>query len=97
MGHLADDGDVHKTFDEAPHDRRRNKAGHPAHAHDSKKKEKNADQNGEGGGEGIKLRRPLWCDGADGCELNSAVPCVATAPMVSAEIRPVAVSGPTTS
>ena len=29
--------------------------------------------------------------------LNSAVPCVAMAPTVSAEIRPVAVSGPTTS
>ena len=29
--------------------------------------------------------------------LNSAVPCAAMAPTVSAEIRPVAVSGPTTS
>jgi hypothetical protein len=30
-------------------------------------------------------------------ELNSAVPWAATAPTVKAEIRPVAVSGPTTS
>ena len=29
--------------------------------------------------------------------LNSAVPCAAMAPTVRAEIRPVAVSGPTTS
>jgi hypothetical protein len=42
------------------------KTGHPPHAHDSKRKEENADQDSEGGGERIKVRGTLRCDGADG-------------------------------
>jgi len=66
MRHLADNGDVDETFDEAPHDRRGDKTGHPPHAHDSKRKEENADQDSEGGGERIKFRSTLGCDGANG-------------------------------
>ena len=44
----------------------RDKTGHPAHAHNSKKKEKNADQDSEGRSERIKVRSTLDCDGADG-------------------------------
>jgi RND family efflux transporter MFP subunit len=39
MRHLANNGDVDETFDEAPHDRRGDKAGDPSHAHDTKSQE----------------------------------------------------------
>ena len=66
MRHLADDGDIDKSFDEAPHHRRGNEGGHPAHAHDAEKKEKNADQDSEGGGKCIVFRSALNCEGAHG-------------------------------
>jgi hypothetical protein len=65
MRHLADDGDVDETFDEAPHNRCGDKACHPAHAHESECKEKNANQDSEGGGQRNIVRGTLGCDGAD--------------------------------
>ena len=44
-----------------------------------------------------KKKAPIKIASVEVSALNSAVPCVAMAPTVSAEIRPVAVSGPTTS
>src|SRR3974377_1856876 len=72
MWHLADDGDIDKSFDEATHYRRRNERGHPTHAHDAEKKEKNADQDSEGGGKRIVFRGALNCDGAHGQRGNQA-------------------------
>jgi hypothetical protein len=46
-------------------------ATHP-HAHDSKRKEENADQDSEGGGERIKFRSTLGCDGANGHRRDQA-------------------------
>jgi hypothetical protein len=66
MRYLADNGDVDKTFNEAPHNGCRDKAGYPPHAKDPKKEEKYADQYSEGGSERIKVCRPLGGDGADG-------------------------------
>ena len=40
-----------------------------------------------------KKKMPIRTARVEVSALNSAVPCVATAPTVSAEIRPVAVSG----
>src|SRR6476660_4817635 len=65
MRHLADDCHVDEAFDEAAHNRRRDKASYPPHAHDSKRKEKNADHDSEGGGERTKFRSTRSCDGAD--------------------------------
>jgi hypothetical protein len=79
--HLADDGDIDETFNEAPHNWCRYKAGHPSHAEDSNDKKK----------------IPISTARVEVNESNSAVPWVATAPTVNAEISPVAVSGPTTS
>jgi hypothetical protein len=42
-------------------------------------------------------KAPIKIASVEVSALKSAVPCTATAPTVSAEIRPVAVSGPTTS
>jgi hypothetical protein len=50
MGHLADDGDIDQSFNEASHDRRGDESGHPAHAHDAEKEQKRSDQNSKGGG-----------------------------------------------
>jgi hypothetical protein len=66
MRHLADNGDVDETFDEAPHNGCGDKACHPPHAQDSKSKEKGANQDSEGGGKRIKVRGTLSGDGADG-------------------------------
>ena len=44
-----------------------------------------------------KKKAPIKIASVEVSVLNSAVPCAAIAPTVSAEIRPVAVSGPTTS
>jgi hypothetical protein len=44
-----------------------------------------------------RKKKPISTARVEVSELNSAVPCVAMAPIVTAEIRPVAVSGPTTS
>src|SRR5262249_10266796 len=65
MWHLANNCYVDKAFDEAAHDRCRDEASHPTHAHDSKGKEKNADHDSEGGGERIKFGTTRSCDGAD--------------------------------
>src|SRR6476661_2569411 len=65
MRHLADDCHVDETFDEAAHNRRRDKASYPPHAHDSKRKEKKADNDSEGGGERIKFPSTRSRDGAD--------------------------------
>ena len=43
-----------------------------------------------------KKKMPIRTARVEVSALKSAVPWVATAPMVTAEIRPVAVSGPTT-
>src|SRR5262249_61863507 len=64
MRHLADDCDVDETFDEAAHNMRGDETGYPPHAHDTKRKEKNADHHSEGRGERIKFRSTLSCDGA---------------------------------
>src|SRR5215510_4982064 len=66
MRHLSDDGDVHETFNEAPHNGCGDKAGYPPHAQDSKSEEKNADQDSEGRSKRIELRSSLGRDGADG-------------------------------
>src|SRR5215472_8481704 len=66
MRHLADDSHIDQSFNEASHDRRGDKAGHPAHTHDAKEKEKQTDHDGQGGRERVVLRGALSCDGADG-------------------------------
>src|SRR6516164_11723529 len=72
MRHLTDDGDIDKSFDEATHHRGGNEGGNPAHPHDAKKKEKNADQDSEGGGKRIVVRGALNGDGAHGQRRNQA-------------------------
>src|SRR5262245_64786577 len=66
MRHLSNDGDVDETFNETPHNGCGNKAGYPPHAHDPKRKEKNTNDYGEGGGESIEFWSSLARDGADG-------------------------------
>src|SRR5215469_81124 len=65
MRDLADNGDVHKTFNEAPHNWCKDKAGYPSQAHNSKRQEKNADQDSEGRGERIKSGSALGGHNAD--------------------------------
>jgi len=50
MRHLANDGDVDETFNEAPHDGCGDKACDPPHPHDAERQEKESDQYGQGGG-----------------------------------------------
>ena len=64
MRHLADDGDLDETFNEAPHHGCGNKACHPPHANQSKGEEKYADQNGEGRGERVEVGGPLRAGGS---------------------------------
>src|SRR5262247_3605850 len=79
--HLPDDRDADEALDETPHDRRGDEGRQPTHSSAPKSKKK----------------APIKTARVEVSELNSAVPCAAMAPTVSAEIRPVAVSGPTTS
>jgi hypothetical protein len=81
MGHLADDGDADETLDESPHDRRGNEGCHPAMRSAPKSRKK----------------APIRTARVEVSPLKLAVPRAAMAPTVRAEIRPVAVSGPTTS
>src|SRR6266478_8395727 len=81
MRHLANDGNAYEAFDEPPHHRRGDECGDPPHAERAEEQEENPDQDAR----------------VEVSELKSAVPGTAMEPTVSAEIRPVAVSGPTTS
>src|SRR6516225_3261580 len=72
MRHLTDDGHINKSFNEATHHRRGNECGQPAHPHDAEKKEKNADQDSEGGGKRVVLRGALSCESAHGQRGNQA-------------------------
>ena len=66
MRHLADDRDADKSLDESPHHRRGDEGRHPAHAERAEEQEEGADQDREGGGERIEVRRALRRDGAHG-------------------------------
>ena len=66
MRHLADDGDADEAFDEPAHHRRGDEGRHPAHAQRAEEQEEGADQDREGGGERIEVRRALRRDGAHG-------------------------------
>src|SRR2546430_8002353 len=81
MRHLANDGHAYEAFDEPPHHRRGMKAATQPMRSAPKSRKKAP----------IKIAR------VEVSVLKSVVPGTAMEPTVSAEIRPVAVSGPTTS
>src|SRR6516164_7691596 len=76
MRHLADDGHINKPFDEATHHRCGNEGGQPAHPHDAKQKEKNANQDSEGRGKRVVLRGALSSESAHGQRGNQTGGCV---------------------